>query len=102
VHYHRDILKPRSANIRGLYHEKVRPILEIDQLSPLYKAAGKGALEAITSLLDAGENVDSPLTLQLVDLDSSDESNFYFEGCSPLHLASWFGNPRARNEYEYN
>ena len=48
----------------------------------------------VNAILESGEDINSPLPFQRL-WDSADNRSWYFKGCSPLHLASWFAKSRA-------
>jgi ankyrin repeat protein len=68
--------------------------LEVSELPLLHRAAAEGRLLEIARLLDAGEDIDTPLPFQAAQ-ETPDSATFYFEGCSPLHLSTWFGKVKA-------
>src|SRR4051794_33477058 len=67
--------------------------LVIDELPPLHKAAAIGNCPEILRLLDEGSEIDFPLPFNAI-LSSPTclrWTLYNFEGCTPLHLACWFG-----------
>jgi hypothetical protein len=69
---------------------------EIDELPPLHRAGARGKLLDLIALLDEGEDINTALPFQAVRTNGVCVI-FYFGGCTPLHLASWFGKGKAIN-----
>ena len=70
--------------------------LDIQELPPLHRAAARGSLGGIASLIHNGQDVDEPLVVDRW-LPNEHWGEFNFMGCSPLHLAAWFGHIEAMN-----
>lgn len=101
VHYHREVLKLLPAldqsdpsSLVPQRFEESDP-LHVELLPPLHKYAAKGDLNKIAQLLDNGEGVDTALPFG-ANLHN-DGVDCEFDGCTPLHLACWFGQTRAIN-----
>ncbi|KAG4422088.1 hypothetical protein IFR04_004829 [Cadophora malorum] len=92
IHYHREVLKLQRSNENGPGTTITRQLV-IEELPPLHKAAATGNVSEINGLLDEGGNVDFPLPFDAI-LSSPrlpDWEPMKFGGCTPLHLACWFG-----------
>jgi hypothetical protein len=85
VHYQRDIKVELMKAVKSVSRNDSRK-LEIDELPPLHRAAARGNLPEIKSLLDADEHINAPLPFQAVRTDSVNDS-FYFEGVYSLALS---------------
>jgi ankyrin repeat protein len=95
-HQHRSVtLFQHSKEARII--EPVSPLefreLDIRELPPLHRAAARGSLREISAHLDRGQNINERLLAE-VWLNPI-WGKFNFTGCSPLHLASWFGHIKA-------
>ena len=93
LHLHREIpkLQQSTENLSGTTTTRQ---LVIEELPPLHKAAATGNVSEINGLLDEGTNVDFPLRFDAI-LSSPqlpEWTPMKFGGCTPLHLACWFGN----------
>jgi ankyrin repeat protein len=94
VHYHREIQVIKTNSIPTPIVEVEPQQLNVEELPPLHRAAANGALAEINELLDNSEMVDSPLLSNAV-LDKPVGGRQEFRGCSPLHLAAYFGRAKA-------
>jgi len=98
VHFHREILKLVSGSAPGFNTptkiELVETLpLQIESLPLLHKAAAQGQQDKISQLLDDGEDIDSSF-LSAAHLEK-DGRRCEFEGCTPLHIASWYGQLKS-------
>ncbi|KAH7305140.1 ankyrin repeat-containing domain protein [Rhexocercosporidium sp. MPI-PUGE-AT-0058] len=91
VHYHREIRKFKKPSKPKVQEGEI-PTLVLDELPPLHKAAALGSVAEIGKLLDQKINVDTPLQYNAVISSHSCEMLEEFGGCTPLHLACWFGH----------
>lgn len=91
VHYHREIRKFKKPS-KPKVQEGELPPLVIEELPPLHKAAAQGSVSDICKLVDQGLDIDIPLSYNAVLFSHSCDMLEEFGGCTPLHLACWFGH----------
>lgn len=92
IHYHREVPKLQQMNGNASGTTIVRQLV-VEGLPALHKAAATGDVSEINRLLDEGTGADTPLPFDAI-LNSPSCPQWLphkFEGCTPLHLACWFG-----------
>ena len=92
INYHREIPKLQQMNENASGTTITRQLVA-EELPALHKAAETGDVSEINRLLDDGSAANTPLPFDAI-LSSPqlpDWTPMKFGGCTPLHLACWFG-----------
>lgn len=84
VHYHREIRIPKTLSAKDNTDDKGKRALKVDELPALHKAAAKGSLAEINSLLDQGMDINAPLPFKVYLFNYN--LDFNFKGSSPISM----------------